>query len=109
MSDSGHADGVEDVMLSVMLIRTMVMMVVMFIHLLIVVETPYVKQKTMIMWEAVNSYGSGVDDDGSENKMRWCWSRFVVGAVANVGVSENKGVPYIGVLLIRILLFRVLY
>ena len=26
-----------------------------------------------------------------------------------MGVSENKGVPYCGVLIIRILLFRVLY
>ena len=27
----------------------------------------------------------------------------------NMGVSENWGVPYFGVLIIRILLFRVLY
>ena len=29
-------------------------------------------------------------------------------ALRNLGVSENKGVPYLGVLIIRILLFRVL-
>ena len=58
MSESGHVDGVDHVMLSVMLIRTMVMLVVMFIHLLIVVETTDVKQKTMITWEAVHAYGS---------------------------------------------------
>ena len=28
---------------------------------------------------------------------------------SHLGVSENKGVPFFGVLMVRILLFRVLY